>query len=586
MEVSVVVPAHNEAAALDDLVHKTTSVLDDPAFNHGYELILVDDNSTDETPAICDRLAAEHDKIRVIHRTDGSGGFGNAVTAGLRVATGDVLIPFMGDLSDDPTDIPKLVAAIEDGYDVAYGSRFIDGGSVSGYPPLKLFYNRAFNNLIRLLFGIRARDVTNAFTAYRAEVIETVGIDALVSESFDLTAELPLRAHIHGFRSTEVPVSWRSRDAGVSKLNATRKGPLYLRRLLQMFIIGNVVALSDLWDAITTGSPLRIIGATIFGILILVGLFSLSGQGEVFQIIARTNVAWLGVAAGAYLMSFLFRTWRYRVLLRTTGHLGSRGGVFRCIMSGWFVNFILPARIGDAVRGLALKTTESVPFSVATGMVAVERALDMFVLGLGIVSITLFLLPGTGMGLLAGGAFAIGVIIVTGLFILYRFEPQVANLLGRRFPTAGEAIAALANALEQTARNPFALSLAGLLSVPVWLFEASTIYFTAIAIGLDIGYIVTATAGIAAFVSQAVPVTPAGIGTYEATITAVLSGFAIPASEGTALALVDHFVRVAFVYVIGAVSVVHIGFRSRTYFHDSSQEPPDSDAILNSGNDP
>jgi glycosyltransferase involved in cell wall biosynthesis len=254
MEVSVVVPAHNEAGNLDRLVEATTEVLDSPSFGHEYELLLVDDNSTDDTPAVCNRLAEEYEHVRTLHRTE-DGGFGNAIKAGLREARGDVLIPFMGDLSDDPADIPKLVAAIEDGYDIAYGSRFVDGGSVEGYPRLKLLYNRGFNNCIRLMFGVRARDVTNAFTAYRAEVIETVGVDTLASESFDLTAELPLRAHIEGFQSTEVPVSWRSRDEGVSKLDATRAGPVYIKRLLHMFVVGNVVALSDLWDAVTTGSP-------------------------------------------------------------------------------------------------------------------------------------------------------------------------------------------------------------------------------------------------------------------------------------------------------------------------------------------
>lgn len=161
MKVSVVVPAHNEAGNLDHLVNATTEVLDSPSFDHEYELLLVDDNSTDDTSAVCDRLTEEYEHVRVLHRTE-NGGFGNAVKSGLQESCGDVLIPFMGDLSDDPADIPKLVAAIEDGYDIAYGSRFVDGGSVKGYPRLKLLYNRAFNNCIRLTFGVRARDVTDS----------------------------------------------------------------------------------------------------------------------------------------------------------------------------------------------------------------------------------------------------------------------------------------------------------------------------------------------------------------------------------------------------------------------------------------
>jgi hypothetical protein len=571
MRTSVVIPAYNEEGNLRRLVARLQEGLADEAFTHELEIVLVNDNSTDATGTICDELAAENDSITVVHRT-ANGGFGNAIKAGLAAASGEVIIPFMGDLSDDPRDIPALVDAIEDGYDVAYGSRFTSGGSVDGYPRLKLFYNRSFNNLIRLLFGIRAKDVTNAFTAYRREVIEEIGVENLDSKSFDLTAELPLRAHIRGFKTTEVPVSWRSRDAGVSKLNATRKGPLYLKRLAQMFIVGNVLALSDLRKAVTSGSSLRFVGATLLGVLILIGLFSVTGYEEVFDIVGQTNPAWLGAAAGAYFVSFLFRTWRFRVLLRTSGRLASRGGVFRCIMSGWFVNFILPARVGDAVRGLALKTTESVPFGVATGMVAVERALDMAVLGTGMVLIALFLLPESNLGVLAGGAFAIGSVIAIALFVLYRFDDAVIRLLSKRYTAAGDAISALTDALGQLGRNPYALALAALLSVPIWTLEASTIYFSARAVGLELRAVATATAGIAAFVSQAVPVTPAGIGTYQATITAVLAGFGVDSSTATALSLVDQFTRVAVVYVIGAISIIHVGFRSRVYFRDRAEQ--------------
>lgn len=247
-------------------------------------------------------------------------------------------------------------------------------------------------------------------------------------------------------------------------------------------------------------------------------------------------------------------------------------------MTGWFVNFIIPARVGDAVRGLALKTTESVPFGVATGMVAVERALDMFVLGTAMFFITLFLLPESNMGLLAGGAFGIATVIMFGLFVVYRFEPQMTRILSKRFPAAGDALKALGNALEQLVRNPYALSLSAVLSVPVWGLEASTIFFSAKAVGLELSAVVTATTGIAAFVAQAVPVTPAGIGTYEATITAVLSGFDVESSTATGLALVDHFTRVLLVYVLGTISMIHVGFRSRVYFRDHdenvSESPP------------
>lgn len=572
MDVSLVVPAHDEAANLERLVERVRTALEGVEFTT--EIVLVDDNSADDTPAVCDHLAERYPNVVVVHRSERPG-FGNAMKAGLTAASGNVLIPFMGDLSDDPADIPKLVAAIEDGYDVAYGSRFVAGGHIEGYPPMKRLYNRAYNNLIRLLFGLGAADVTNAFKAYRREVVEEIGVDELDSESFDLTAELPLRAHILGFSSTEVPVSWTSREAGVSKLDATRKGPAYLRRLLALFVAGNLAGLRDLFGAVSSGGPVRTVGAGLVGVLILVALFSFSGFGGVFDVLARTNPAWLLVAAVAYFASFVLRTWRYRVLLRTAGHLASRGDVFRSIAFGWFVNFLLPARAGDAARGLALKTTADVPFGVATGLVVVERVLDMAVLGGTMLVVAGLFLRTQRAEWLAAGAFAIAAVLLLGLVAVTVLDDRVADRLRGRFPTVEEGLAELKRALVRTAGNPWALALALLLSVPVWTAEVSTIYFSARAVGVDLGSVATVTTAVAAFLAQAVPVTPAGIGTYEATITAVLSLFGVAPGEATALALADHFTRVGLVYVVGAICAVHIGFRSRAYFREKADEASD-----------
>lgn len=120
------------------------------------KICLDNDNSTDNTPSIIDALANENPHIKPVHRAS-TPGFGNAIKSGLKHAAGDIVIPVMGDLSDNPTDIPKLVKKIEEGYDIAYGSRFIKDGSVEDYPIAKIFANRIFNNAVRFLFGIPIR---------------------------------------------------------------------------------------------------------------------------------------------------------------------------------------------------------------------------------------------------------------------------------------------------------------------------------------------------------------------------------------------------------------------------------------------
>src|SRR3990172_10585991 len=193
-EISIVVPAHNEVENLPRLLVELLPVLDKHAETRDYELIIVNDNSKDGTGALIDDLGRKNPRIKPVHRYSAPG-FGNAVKEGLRNATGDIVIPVMGDLSDDPEDIPKLIRKIREGYDIAYGSRFIEGGSTDGYPPAKMVANRAFNNMVRLLFGIRHKDITNAFKAYRKKVLDSIGIDKLEATGFDLTVEIPLKAH-------------------------------------------------------------------------------------------------------------------------------------------------------------------------------------------------------------------------------------------------------------------------------------------------------------------------------------------------------------------------------------------------------
>jgi len=290
MKISIVVPAHNEEGNLENLAFALIPVLERHNETQDYELVLVDDNSQDRTSSIIDALASGNPRIKPVHRTD-TPGFGNAIKTGFKKATGDVIIPFMGDLSDSPEDISRLVSKIEDGYDIAYGSRFVDGGSLNGYPRSKMLANRSFNNLVRFSFGIPYKDVTNAFKAYRREVLDAIGIDSIDAQGFDLTVEVPLKAHILGFKGVEVPVSWNGRKRGEAKLKLSRNGSIYGKRLLKLFFWGNLVSLKDLFGSVIKGSWLGALAALLLGVVILTLIFSLSGfSNEDFEKLINRNV--------------------------------------------------------------------------------------------------------------------------------------------------------------------------------------------------------------------------------------------------------------------------------------------------------
>src|SRR4051794_25698893 len=213
MKVSVVIPAHNEADSIAPTEGAIAAALD--AAERDYEVIVVDDASTDGTAAVVAALSERNPRIRCV-RSHYSNGFGLAVRAGLERFSGDAVAVMMGDGSDDPGDMLRYFDLLEEGYDCVFGSRFTRGGRVNGYPLVKLTVNRIVNLGIRLLFRHGYDDTTNAFKAYRRETIENV--QPLLSHHFNLTVELPLKAVVRGHSYAIVPISWNNRTAGESKL--------------------------------------------------------------------------------------------------------------------------------------------------------------------------------------------------------------------------------------------------------------------------------------------------------------------------------------------------------------------------------
>jgi dolichol-phosphate mannosyltransferase len=231
MKISVVIPAYNEADSIDDTVRRMIARLSDAEID--YEIVVIDDASTDGTAEVVQRLHAEDPRVSV-HRSHNPQGFGFAVRAGLDLFTGDAVVIAMADGSDHPDDIVAYARVLEEGYDCAFGSRFVKGSHVHDYPRVKLIINRIVNFGIRVMFRLRYNDTTNAFKAYRREVIET--IQPLLSNHFNLTVEIPLKAVVRGHSYRVVPISWYNRRAGVSKLKLQEMGSRYLFIVLYVFL--------------------------------------------------------------------------------------------------------------------------------------------------------------------------------------------------------------------------------------------------------------------------------------------------------------------------------------------------------------
>jgi dolichol-phosphate mannosyltransferase len=231
MKLSVVIPARDEAGTIGATVRDVVSTLESEGIDH--EVLVVDDHSRDQTAAIVEALAAELANVRRVLSPYGAG-FGLTVRAGLERFEGDAVAVLMADGSDDPRDLVRYHRMLVQGYDCVFGSRFIGGSQLHDYPKIKLVINRVVNLGIRMLFRHGYNDTTNAFKAYRREVIEN--IQPLLSNHFNLTVEMPLKAIIRGHSYAIVPISWRGRGAGESKLGLKEMGSRYLFSLLYAFL--------------------------------------------------------------------------------------------------------------------------------------------------------------------------------------------------------------------------------------------------------------------------------------------------------------------------------------------------------------
>jgi len=231
VKLSVVIPAHDEAGSIEATLNGLAAALRGASIE--YELLVVDDSSSDGTLEIVERMHIADERIHGI-RSHYPTGYGFTVRAGLDRFSGDAVAIVMADGSDAPEDVVRYHRLIEEGYDCAFGSRFVRGAIVRDYPRFKLFLNRLANAWIRMIFRHGYNDTTNAFKAYRREVIETM--QPLLSNHFNLTVEMPLKAIVRGHTFAVVPISWTNRATGVSKLKVQEMGSRYLFIVLYVFL--------------------------------------------------------------------------------------------------------------------------------------------------------------------------------------------------------------------------------------------------------------------------------------------------------------------------------------------------------------
>jgi dolichol-phosphate mannosyltransferase len=216
----LILPTYNEAENLEAIVRASGEVLEQ-AQPAGFRVLVVDDGSPDGTGEIADRLAREHAWVRVLHRAE-KGGIGPAYLAGFRHALDSgagYLLEMDSDFSHDPRDLARLLAAVHAGADLALGSRYVPGGGVRDWGLLRRLISEGGSTYARWVLGLRVRDLTGGFKCFRREVLEAIHFDDVRSQGYAFQVELTYRAVGAGFNVVEVPIVFRDRQRGQSKMS-------------------------------------------------------------------------------------------------------------------------------------------------------------------------------------------------------------------------------------------------------------------------------------------------------------------------------------------------------------------------------
>ena len=224
----VFLPTYNEVGNLEGIVRAVVDQLDrtEP---ENWRLLVVDDGSPDGTGELADRLAAELERVEVLHR-ETKDGLGKAYLAGYEYAWArgaEMVIVMDADFSHDPAYLPAMVAAAAES-DLVLGSRYVRGGRIADWPPLRRLLSRAGSLYARTILGLKVNDLTSGFRCVRRAVLETIEPSTLRAQGYVFNIELTYRALLAGFTVTEVPICFRDREEGESKMSL----PIALEALL------------------------------------------------------------------------------------------------------------------------------------------------------------------------------------------------------------------------------------------------------------------------------------------------------------------------------------------------------------------
>ncbi len=400
--ITVFFPCYNEEENVEQQALDVDRVLSEICDD--YEVVIVDDGSTDRTAEIADRLAREHSHVRVIHHPHNLG-YGTALKTGFLGARKDLILYTDGDNQFDIHDLKKMLPLIKEEVDMVVGYR-----ADRQDKPLRKFVSRVYNFIIRLIFGLKVRDIDCAFKLFRRSVFDRVEIK---SERFLVDTEILVKAKRSGLKIVETGVTHLPRTKGKSTVS-----PHDVFRTLR--------ELSHLWLHIFRVNWKKLIFSSLVSAAFIVLFIKNFDYHGFVREIGKAERSWIWLGVLAYAISFWFRSIRWRILLLPERKFRI-GELFSGIVIGWMANNVLPIRMGELVRAYDFGRVHRFSKSLCFATIVVERLID----GLTLIFFLAIIFMFVSFKPIINQIFVLGIFIFFFLFIVL-FYLVAGRALGRQ----------------------------------------------------------------------------------------------------------------------------------------------------------
>ncbi|WP_338741664.1 flippase-like domain-containing protein [Haloplanus salilacus] len=597
VEVSVVLPAYNEADTIESTVRTTLSALGEFLPPGTFEVLVAEDGCEDRTPAIADRLAAADDRVRHVH-SDERLGRGGALERAFSTARGDTLVYFDTDLATDMRHLEELIERVRSGdADVATGSRWLPG-EVADRPAKRGVPSRVYNRLVRLFLRSSLRDHQCGFKALSREAFDRLH-DDVEDDHWFWDTELLIRAQRAGLTVAEFPVEWEPK--GDTKVDLVRDvfgmGSQILRLWWQVSVSPRITRRVS----VGAGALLTVLALALMTVYL--------DPQAVLRELESADRGLVAVAALVYLCSWPLRGARYRDILDELGYRERLGFLTGAVFISQTGNLVFPARAGDAVRAYVVKARRSIPYPTGFASLAVERVFDLLTITvLGATVLVGFVVTGSTdqvVSAVSGGvpgvdprsarvaltvAAGVAVAAVVALAVIVASARREGNLIRRSLARVSTDSYAdyVAGILERfvvdvqtVAADRTAFARIGANSLAIWGLDVVTaiIVLAAFDVGLAlptlvaVGFFAVSVGNLA----KVLPLSPGGIGLYEAAFTLLVSGLT-PVAGPTAFgaAVLDHAVKNLITVAGGVVSMLALNVSLTAAVDETGEaEPPD-----------